>query len=123
MNRENWNPKPKDDKIYWLRSHCGPGNVNPDEICGFCGETQETCAKRNTETIKETNTANPTECCGGSGFWCYECGLFYPNDACGETWDTDYETASGKKLVEKEGFAHCECGARLFKVPQEQECE
>ena len=120
MCKENYNPKPKDDKTFWLKSHCGPGNIDPNKECGFCGDTQENCAKRQTEVIKTKHTADVSEYCGGSGFWCYKCGLFYANDACGETYDDEYETASGITVIVKDGYTFCTCGAKLFNTPQEE---
>jgi len=112
--KANWDQKPKDDKTWWLRSHCTPGTLDEKAMCAFCGETHEKCAKENTESIKEKHKQN----CGGSGFWCPGCGLFFPQDTCGEQSGEDYKTLSGKRvhlvnLVSGEKF-FCHCGEYLF---------
>ena len=110
MTKENWNPKPKDDKTWWLMSHCGPGTLNEKDLCPFCGRTYKKCAEICTKLIKE----NHEQICGGSGFWCPKCGLFYPQDSCGETYDSEYQTWSGKQIIVKDNKVFCHCGEYLF---------
>jgi hypothetical protein len=89
---------------WFMNPHCGPAE-GPDEICGFCGRKNLACAEECTESIKEDNRL----WCGGAGFWCHNCGKFYPNDSCGET----YWAVEGILEV-KEGFAYCSCGQKLY---------
>lgn len=96
MTKEPWYQNP----------HCADPE-GPDDLCGFCGEKNLKCAETCTESIKSENQL----ACGGAGFWCHACGKFYANDTCGET----YWTAEGI-LEEKEGFAYCKCGQKLYDV-------
>ena len=109
-----WDPMPDNDEAWWIRSHCGPGNLDGNELCE-CGETCHDCAQYNTEHIflyKE-------QLCGCSGFWCHNCKLFYPQDVCWETYGDEYKTASGIKAeLRKDGYVYCRCGQKLFKEPK-----
>jgi hypothetical protein len=103
-----------DNKTFILLPHCGEGTINPNKICGFCGLTHKECAKSFTKSIKEDHKIY----CGGSGFWCPECGLFYPQDSCGETNDTEFRTINGIKVIEAENKIYCgSCGIYLFNIP------
>lgn len=111
MKKEEWNPKPKDNKTWWLASHCGPGTLDSKEICGFCGETYIKCAKKNTESIADVHE----ETCGGAGFWCMECGRFWAQDACGESNEIEHRSVDGEVLLMKGGYVCCVCGNKLAK--------
>ena len=107
---EEWDPKPDDEKTWWLSSHCGPGTLDGNKNCGFCGKKHIECAKANTEAIK-----NGKVHCGGSGFWCPHCGLFWAQNACGEdSWSTHENVDEEKHLVLKDDGVYCYCGAKLF---------
>ena len=110
-----WDPKPKDDKTWWMKSHCGPGSLDGTELCECC-LSQEECARENTEWIKKHHEQQ----CGCSGFWCPACGVFYAQDACWETYGNEYETVNGVSLTEDaDGMLLCgECGIMLFKEPE-----
>jgi len=111
MKKKNWDPKPKDNKTWWLASHCGPGTLDSNEICGFCGDTCLGCAARNTESISAVHE----ETCGGSGFWCKECGRFWAQDACGESNGEEHLSQDGAELSSKDGYVVCVCGNKLAK--------
>jgi len=112
---KNWNPMPDNDETWWKRSHCGPGTLNGDELCE-CGETMHDCAQHNTEHMYDTGEQQ----CGCSGFWCYKCNIFYPQDACWETYGPDYISWSGKKVILDKGYIHCACGQKLFKFEEQE---
>ena len=107
-----YDPEPNDDKIWWLRPHCGPGTLNSNIICGFCGKKCKTCAEDNTKCIKTNNE----QLCGGSGFWCHKCGIFYPQDTCGDTYDGEHKTFSGITTCIKDNYIYCgNCNTKLYK--------
>ena len=105
-------PKPKDNKTFWMASHCGPGTIDDSEICGFCGKTMGECARINTEAIKETGDQD----CGGSGFWCSACGRFWAEDSCGESNDEPYSSID-EKCSRVDNTLYCCCGGKLFNMP------
>lgn len=107
-----------DSHTWWMASHCGPGSVDSSDICGFCGQSAETCAKQNTNSIKD----NHFQFCGGSGFWCTACGLFWAQDACGELYNTELRNVNPDlHLYEADGIVHCSCGNALFSVENPEE--
>ena len=109
-----WDPKPKDDRTWWKKSHCGPGSLDGSKLCE-CGETQHDCAQFNTENIFLFHEQK----CGCSGFWCPKCSKFYAQDACWETYGLEYHTVSGQHVMLKDdGYLYCPCGAKLFKEPE-----
>ena len=117
---------PNDVKTYWLAPHCGPGNLDPEEICGFCGEPQGVCAQKNSVALEMTKReqcgVEQPESCGGSGFWCADCGRFWANDSCGERFGADYAAADGAALEyrENEDMVYCVCGHQLFRPGSEE---
>lgn len=80
--------KPGDIHTWFRLPHCGSGSTNTKDICGFCGETNEACAKELTEEVRKgrffyTIGVGNNLSCGGSGFWCPGCNRFYAQDSCG----------------------------------------
>ncbi len=113
--KEDWNPEPKDDQTWWKRSHCGAGSIDGSKVCE-CNSTQEECAKQNTLWILRHHE----QACGCSGFWCWKCGTFYPQDSCWEQHDEDFKSLSGKQLSKRDGYMICGCGTKLFKELKEE---
>lgn len=56
--------------------------------------------------------------CGGSGLWCRQCGRFWANDVCGESYNAELQSVDGAELTEVDGYVTCCCGKRLFKVEE-----
>jgi len=119
MSKRSWNPEPKDDKQWWQRSHCGPGSIDPNGICGFCGEEHKVCAEKATKSIKDHHLYDPEEMCGGCGFSCTKCHTFYPQDSCGEQDEGWFKSFSGKTLSIKNDIVYCSCGEMLYPVPEQ----
>ena len=111
-----FDPKPDNNETWWKRSHCGPGTLDGSKPCE-CGETQHECAQLNTENIHLFHEQK----CACSGFWCPECKLFYPQDACWETYNDEFETIDCKKVKLVDGWIHCDCGEKLFKFNDGEE--
>ena len=107
---EEFDPTPDNDLTWWQRSHCSPGSMDSDDKCE-CGKSHHNCAINNTEFIHKIRKMAECQC---SGFWCLNCGLFYPNDSCWETFGVNYQTASGISVIEKQGEIYCQCGQYLF---------
>jgi|ERR1700730_16661892 len=127
MSKRSFKP-PKDIKQFWLAPHCGPGTLDPQDMCGFCGETRQECAKEATEFANEKHQLGPSKMglgdnptCGGSGLWCSECGRFWAQDSCGECDDLHLLASDGAEMKEKMGFAHCVCGKKLHKISEEDD--
>jgi hypothetical protein len=106
----------KDPKEWWIRSHCGPGSKDLNYFCE-CTKTGPDCAKANTEFIHK----HQKQLCGGSGFWCWNCGKFYPNNVCMEVFDDEYQCIDGSILTKKQKYFYCGCEAILFKEEQFEE--
>lgn len=104
---------PRDVKQFWVAPHCGPGTLDGNDTCGFCGLPYLRCAERNSETIAEEHRQE----CGGAGFWCKSCGRFWAQDACGSSGDP--RAADGAELSVQDGYACCCCGNRLFEYSEE----
>lgn len=101
---------------FWIRQHCAPGHADPNEVCGFCGGTHQQCAEQGSLASQR----NGDRGCGGSGLWCRECGRFWSQDVCGESYDTELVCIDGSELTvedesEVSSWILCSCGARLFK--------
>ncbi len=107
--------EPTDIRQWWLAPHCGPGSLDINEICGFCGCSRKVCAE---SAISSSDYIT----CGGCGFWCSEsktCGRFWAQDACGERFEDDYLSCDGAKLTDsfdEQGrrWITCCCGTQLF---------
>lgn len=104
--------KPANIKQFWLAPHCGPGTLDPNDLCGFCGKTRQECAQANSESVR----LHHKQACGGSGLWCSYCGRFWAQDSCGESYNTDLQSVDGTALTEDKGYVKCYCGKRLFAV-------
>ena len=104
--------KPDDNKTFWLTSHCRPGTPDENEICGFCGETYGDCAGRCTESVKNGRSIE----CGGSGYWCPECGRFWAQDVCGESYNGDLQCQDGTEQIVKDSHVFCSCLNKLHMV-------
>ena len=107
-----WDPKPRNDQTWWMRSHCGPGSLDEDDLCDECGKSHRECAEHCTQHIKDYGEGY----CFCSGFWCPSCGVFYAQDSCLEVYDDQYETLSGKKVHREDNDIFCDCGLHLFPV-------
>jgi hypothetical protein len=106
-----------DSYTWWMASHCGPGSTDKGELCGFCAEPQERCAQNNTDSIKISHK----QWCGGSGFWCPSCGLFWAQNICGELFNAEFRNANPElRLTEKDGKVLCSCGEYLFDFEDEE---
>uniref|UniRef100_A0A6M3LL36 Uncharacterized protein n=1 Tax=viral metagenome TaxID=1070528 RepID=A0A6M3LL36_9ZZZZ len=112
--KDCWNPLPPDNKTWWRAPHCGPGSINGEELCE-CERTQIECAKANTKAIKKHKNELDMDC-GCSGFWCWKCGRFWAQDSCWERSGADYASADDSEMIEKDGFAFCVCGNKLYKI-------
>lgn len=105
-------PEPTDITQWWMRPHCGPGSLNPEAQCGFCGETHQQCATNCTQELKAGKPLR--DFCGGSGFWCTECNRFWPQNGCGECFDpSDFVACDDKELTTVDGYVTCTCGNKL----------
>lgn len=109
--------RPKDVKVFWEAPHCGPGTLDPKEVCGFCGSEKGVCARNTSDSIRHKDGEMV---CGGSGYWCYGCGRFWANDSCGETFGTEMKSADGARMTEKDGRVVCVCGTLLAKFESEE---
>lgn len=106
-----YSPEPERIDQWWIRSHCGPGTLNDQDLCGFCGEQYRDCAQNCTESIRDNGVMG----CGGAGFWCHHCNRFYPQDVCGEChYASEYVSVDGKSLIEREGKIYCVCAGYLM---------
>jgi len=110
-----YDPRPKDNKTWFLAAHCGDGTLDDDEFCGFCGETHAECAKRCTEHQRD----HMEQVCGGSGFWCYNpgCGRFWGQNSCGECDNDGWYSQDGAEVRISQGYVLCVCGQRLYRIP------
>ena len=120
---------PKDIYQFWLAPHCGPGTLDKDEICGFCGETHEDCAGEFSDKIQDhpdwvhdgnllgDGQDDPEDkmACGGSGFWCSGCGRFWAQDTCGNHTAQDHLASDEQELVLTDSSIHCVCGKKLMR--------
>ena len=105
-----------DSHTWWLAQHCGPGSTDAEELCGFCGEPMRVCAHLNTAEIRTRHR----QFCGGAGFWCPKCGLFWAQDVCGERFNAEFSNANPElKLTVKDGKVLCSCGEYLFDFEEE----
>ncbi len=124
MKRKRFNP-PKDVKQWWLAPHCGEGSLDPQEDCGFCGESHLDCALSMTLNVKAhpdwyhdlcepEQSPDDQQVCYGSGFWCGGCGRFWAQDSCGECYALpEYHAADGLEIEVRDGKAFCVCGKQL----------
>jgi hypothetical protein len=127
---------PEDIRQWWCAPHCGPGTLDTNGECGFCGANVIVCALALTDAVKHhpewvhdgsilgDGHDDPEDqmACGGCGFWCHKCGRFWAQDSCGNNSGADHASADGLKLVVKDGNVHCVCGQLLMRVrPMEDE--
>lgn len=115
---------PKDIYQFWVAPHCGPGTLDPDEECGFCGLPGKECAAYESEKV----ALHPDEyhdggggdksgdSCGGCGFWCKGCGRFWAQDSCGESMPGEMHAADGADQQIIGNGVFCRCGKQLARV-------
>lgn len=108
---------PKDIKQWWLAPHCGPGTLDAEEHCGFCGRLVLDCARDMSEAVRlhpeRDHYSHDETPCGGSGFWCSGCGRFWAQDSCGESYLGDMHSSDGAEQVVKDDKVYCVCGKHL----------
>src|SRR5688572_26052801 len=81
--------KPTDIKRWWRAACCGPETHDATLGCAFCEMTVYDCAVESSRIIKAGNGSvvfsgdGEQPACMGSGFWCGQCGRFWPQDSCG----------------------------------------
>ena len=136
MKRKKAFHPPKDIQQFWMAPHCGPGTLDPEEMCGFCGRTMRACAEAMSEAVRIYPNWNHDGCilgdghddpeeliaCGGSGFWCSGCGRFWAQNSCGESFPGEMQAADGAQQVIRDGKVYCVCGKPLATLrPQEQD--
>ncbi len=126
--------RPKGVNVFWMAPHCGPGSLDPQEMCGFCGDTHEECARRMYEVVKAhpewkhdgsiigdgQDDSEDQMVCGGSGFWCSGCGRFWAQNSCGEAFVGEMPSADGAKQEIRDEKVYCVCGKQLATLRKEE---
>ena len=122
---------PKDVRVFWRASCCGPATKDADDTCGFCGEANRDCAQAFSESVRKhpdwvhdgnilgDGQDDPEEhedrACGGCGFWCSGCGRFWAQDSCGGSSGEEHRAADNREMVVKDGLIYCVCGKQLMR--------
>jgi hypothetical protein len=125
---------PTDVKQFWVAPHCGPGTLDINETCGFCGDSHQECAQKFSDFLRNASEVlllaysktmfgdhrdiekMGIECpCGGSGFWCSKCGHFWAQDSCGDSGGTSHQSCDGDSLdFDDNNNVLCVCGNRVM---------
>jgi hypothetical protein len=128
---------PKDIKQWWMTPCCGPGTLDSQELCVFCGETHQKCAELFSESVKlhpewnhdgsilGTPNDDPEDqtTCGGSGFWCSGCERFWAADTCGNLSPEDMRACDKAKQKVRGRKVFCICGKQLATMRPESDYE
>lgn len=117
-------PKPKDNKTWWIASHCADGTLDGNKDCGYCGKIYIECAREMSEAIKRSITENEVKhCyaleCGASGFWCPNCGRFWAQDVCSESVEEPWASDDAKCYTDDAKLLHCICGQKLYMIGED----
>jgi hypothetical protein len=115
---------PTDTSKWWISSHCSPGHTDETDLCE-CGLMRFECAAKCTQWIRDSHE----QWCGGSGFWCPNCNLFYAQDTCGESEIYEHATCNDLQpieIVDQDGEVWCvcaECSQRFVRLDVYEEDE